>query len=360
MRASHRRSGFTLIELLVVTGLILVLATLTVAVISKVRDDDAAREGADKMQGWLLMAKQWALRDQTARGVRLVADSSGNVTQALFIEEPDPFVGPAGSGVLVRNVTDIKPILPDGFLPSLFSTFGSQLVWRPELQGGVVVTAYQGTIDFSGGWWKLGDPWPPTDPTNLPKWPVQVGDLIEFGSGINATVFRILDIQQTVTNSANPNPAIALITGPPSNVAGTNAGINQYVAGADFRIVRQVRPKAGEMALQLPNRCAMSATAVAAYGGYLPAGPAAGVYDIIFEPTGVVRGATRPIQLWFVDTSKDKPSAGTFGGPQFIVSVNVRTGLVATSLVDVTPKPGDPTKYADPFSFTRDGKASGL
>src|SRR5207253_342875 len=59
-RFAQRRPGFTLIELLVVIGLILALATLTVAVVGNSMDQDRVRQGADQMQGWLVMAKQWA------------------------------------------------------------------------------------------------------------------------------------------------------------------------------------------------------------------------------------------------------------------------------------------------------------
>lgn len=349
MRATQRRSGFTLIELLVVTGLILVLATLTVAVVSRVRDEDVARQGADKMQGWLLMAKQWALRDQAPRGLRMTANAAGEVVDAQFIEQPDDFVGPAGSGILVSNVVDIPPA--PTYLPGLFLT-GPPTYWRPELQGGVVVIAYQGTIDFSGGWSSGG---------NMAKWPVQIGDLIEFGSGSKATTFRILDIQIT-----QPSPGqIALVTGPPLNGAVIRPNLPKYVAGADFRIVRQVRPKAGELALQLPAKCVMSALSVNNYGGLIPAGPTAGVYDIVFDPAGSVRNATRPVQLWFADLSRDRPASSSatnpvYGGLQFIITINAQTGLISNNPLDATPSPTNPALYNDPFSFTRDGRTTGI
>src|SRR5438094_6870141 len=113
MNLPRNRAGFTLIELLVVTGLILVLATLTVGIVANSMDRDRVRQGADQMQGWLVMAKQWAMRNKVPTGIRLVPDpTTGLITQAQFIEQPDDFNGPAQASLNVWN--DSQAPLPFG------------------------------------------------------------------------------------------------------------------------------------------------------------------------------------------------------------------------------------------------------
>jgi prepilin-type N-terminal cleavage/methylation domain-containing protein len=72
------RTGFTLVELLVVMSLVVVLAGLTVAVAeSGAFGSQKVVSAADRASGWLLIAKQRALRDQRPRGVRFLL-SPGN------------------------------------------------------------------------------------------------------------------------------------------------------------------------------------------------------------------------------------------------------------------------------------------
>ncbi len=97
--------GFTLIEMLVVIGIILTLATLTVAFLPKITNYQKVQQGAGQVQGWLLTAKQRATRDHYPRGIRLVVPATsdplyGNVVRDLqYVEQPDDFTG----GVLTVN-----------------------------------------------------------------------------------------------------------------------------------------------------------------------------------------------------------------------------------------------------------------
>src|SRR5262245_30002420 len=85
-----RRRGFTLVEMLVVLGLNLLLITLALALVPAINDKRAAARCADQLQGWLLIAKQRAMRDQAPRGLRLIPESptSGFVRALEYVEQP--------------------------------------------------------------------------------------------------------------------------------------------------------------------------------------------------------------------------------------------------------------------------------
>src|SRR5262245_52821403 len=82
-----RRAGFTLTELLVVIGLILVLASLLLMVNFKTVDQRRVLRAADQLQGWLLIAKQRAIRDRAPRGIQISASG----TELTYMEQPEPW-----------------------------------------------------------------------------------------------------------------------------------------------------------------------------------------------------------------------------------------------------------------------------
>src|SRR5438552_197842 len=92
-KSKMSRSGFTLVEMIVVIGIMVVLMALAVAVIPRVQERSKAARGADQLQGWLLIAKQTALRDRFPRGIRLnaIVDTDANIVHAhqlQYIEQP--------------------------------------------------------------------------------------------------------------------------------------------------------------------------------------------------------------------------------------------------------------------------------
>src|SRR5438552_67707 len=96
------RSGFTLVELLVVIILILTLAAIAVAFVPRVNERRRAAQGAEQLQGWLLQAKQRALRDRVPTGIRLqpgtrlptaTVPNTLFVTDLQYIQKPDDFGG---------------------------------------------------------------------------------------------------------------------------------------------------------------------------------------------------------------------------------------------------------------------------
>src|SRR5207244_11957833 len=64
------RAGFTLVEMLVVLAIIAALAALTVGVLRPYREGHLLTVGANQLQGWLINARQYALRDRVSTGLR--------------------------------------------------------------------------------------------------------------------------------------------------------------------------------------------------------------------------------------------------------------------------------------------------
>src|SRR4051794_15234051 len=86
-RGTRRRPGFTLVELLVAMGIMVLLATLIVALAPSFKDRQKTQKGADQLQQWLLSSKRMAARAQSPRGLRIMPvdikfQSTGTVTQA--------------------------------------------------------------------------------------------------------------------------------------------------------------------------------------------------------------------------------------------------------------------------------------
>src|SRR5437899_4734829 len=73
LRIVGRQRAFTLVEMLVVLGLMLVLAALAIAFIPRMNERAKTPRGASQLQMWLLIARQWAKRDNTPTGIRLQA-----------------------------------------------------------------------------------------------------------------------------------------------------------------------------------------------------------------------------------------------------------------------------------------------
>jgi prepilin-type N-terminal cleavage/methylation domain-containing protein len=79
--------GFTLVELLVSISIMLILATISLAVVRNIFDADRVVEAASSFRAMLEGARSRAIRAQEARGVRLLLDKNDNriVTSAVFV-----------------------------------------------------------------------------------------------------------------------------------------------------------------------------------------------------------------------------------------------------------------------------------
>jgi prepilin-type N-terminal cleavage/methylation domain-containing protein len=268
---SRRRPAFTLVELLVVVTIILVLAGIAVLFVPSLADKQRASEGASQLQGWLLIAKQKALRDQGPRGIRLNPNMgklpqypAHYVTDLQYIEQPPDFTG--------GLITAIDPM-------SKTVTFTG--------------------VDFTGGF---------GDPTLAP---VQAGDYLEIKGG--GSVYQITQV---------PSPTSLTLFSTPAAVS---------TPTWQYRIIRQARILAGEDELQMPQNVAIdlklsrAGSQVNVFSGQ--------PIDILFSPSGTVIGqvaAYDKLALWVKDTTL----ADTEGEPT-LIAVFSRTGLLASYPVDL-------------------------
>lgn len=326
------RQAFTLVEMLVTVSIFLFLATLTVAFMPKITEKQRATRGASQLQGFLAVAKQWAKRDQSLRGIRLLP---GNDAACLNPPYRDSTGAVRSDWVHEIQYVDQPPDWSDS-TKSLTGTFSGT---------SYVVTATSGyTIDFFGGF----------AATDSSLWPVQVGDYFQWtgtgGTDPNLIVFRVTGVTSTTLTCYT-----TLTTG--TSTSGTN-----------WSVIRAPRPRAGEAPLSLPDNVAIDVSTNVSYSNSLGSGVTSTGYtpppyvDILFDPSGAISrwsGASDKIQLWVRDISQD-PVAGTtskFNGDQLLITIYVRTGLIAAHPVDVT---SSGTSYTNPYSFTQDGRSSGF
>jgi len=334
-----RGSGLTLVELLVVMIIMLTLMGIGVYTVFTFQSGQQVGSGSDQLQGWLLIARQKALRDQIPRGVRLQAidSTTGNAvdvdptsktglqyaTQLQYIEQAADFKG----GVL-RSVTAV----------------GNSL-YQVKFTG----------VDFTGGY-GVG--------ISTQLWPVQRNDTLEIGvkSGNQFTIQTVVDMVTLVV--------IAVPNGPvPSTPFATS----------NYRILRAPRPLASEATLQMPGTIVIDFaprqtgpntfdvhSKLQADMTHLPAQH----YDILFAPSGAVvapggNGTYANLDggqiiLWVRDIGDDpnNPKADTVGEQRLIV-IYTRTGFIAAHPVYPT-KDSSGSYYTDPYYFVRDGQSSGL
>jgi len=345
----NTRRGFTLLELLVVMALIMVLASLALVFSPRMAEDQRSVRAADMTAGWLLVAKHRAVRDQQARGVRLVPsqdmlNNSGNtwVKEMVYIERPVDYRGGTLTTTIPAGVTVPAP-------------------WNlPQYKGSAVFIT--GKDLTNGG--------PPNQPI--------VGDVANYQMRDYLVLDKLEPIpynthliyQETYYPAAGGTLLLL------ANSAGTlpsvfNSGVPfNGLASTEFRFVRSARPMAGEPVLQLPRDMIVDLNPNIA-----PSGPAPGggpsflsalsnpppfpvdAYDIMFNPGGQVIGSNAlngKIILRVRNSSR--PSTD---GDQLYVVVYTASGLIATHPVNMTVNGGTGTLLS-PYSFLLDGNSSGF
>ena len=317
-----RRSGFTLVEMLVAIGILTVIATLSVAVIPKIQERAKASRGGDQLQGWLLEAKQMALRDRAPRGIRLFVDlSTKMVLTAQYIQQPDNFTG------------------------------GAIQFDNPTMAGANMFKASFIGVDITGGLSSINPSTGLPYALNDPVWPVQPGDFILVQGGVSHQI-------TTVVGPSGATPAF-ILTVPtlqypnatqlwdPVNLPPAPAP--NYIA-FNYTIIRQPRPMIGEPLLQLPDDVGIDPTLSLADS--LPLSSLGGVYDIVFSPSGTLTGTLgngfSRIILWVRDYTQDIDQPGQMP----LICVFCRTGRTG----------GFPNNYqnGNPYLYVLDPRATGL
>jgi type II secretory pathway pseudopilin PulG len=313
------RTGFTLVEMLVVMGFLLVLATLTVAIAPRFQERQKVAKAADQLQGWLLIAKQRAKNDRAPTGVRIYVPSNQPLlsnqplaTDLAYIQRPDDFRPGAnpGGGFRWAQIAVPNP--------------GNQVVLTPPPPLQTL------PADFAGG----------AAPSNKALWPVQPGDYLEIKGGglLHQIVAPVLPNQLQVFSPF------------PYAIAPTD----------DYRIIREPRLLQGETPLQLAQDVAID-FAPSPYPLYATSNTSLGFprlvqantpLDILFAPSGALLKPVATgdkIMLWLRDPTQDAKNPGD----QILITIQVRTGLIAAH-------PVDPPPSTDPYSFAKDPRSSGL
>jgi len=279
-----------------------VIATLSVAVIPKLQERAKGSRGGDLLQGWLLEARQMALRDRAPRGLRLFVDPATNmVLTAQYIQQPDNLTGGA-CVVDTSNPNVLNHVLFQPFLP----------LNQPALD----VTGGQGTA-------------------NSGLWPIQPGDYLQIQGG-QAHLIASVDVA---------NNAVFTVTAVwgPANLPPTQT--------TNYAIIRQPRPMTGEQLLQLPDDVGIDPTLSVADS--TPLSSLGNTYDIVFTPSGTLTGplgnASSKIILWVRDYTQDLNDQP---GQMPLIAVFCRTGRTG----------GFPNNYqnGNPYLYVLDPRATGL
>jgi hypothetical protein len=368
-----QRAAYTLIELMVVVGLIVLLATLTVAVAnSSLIDSYKIVGGADRISGWLLTAKQRALRDKTPVGVRLLRDTENPnfIRQAQLVEMPTLYAPnqdsdlnklPIGAPFVAIRYTSPPPATNPNLIQESVVWNAATNSWLP---GPVEVGVYL--------YW----------PNNVSPYPsftagmdVQVGDLLRIGelntthriTAVNVVAapswfptmpagqviklsLAISEVRLTVGQQYPPSPPYPTNLLPATQATVPVAGTPQMyptgyppVGGANFfmsyyfGLYRGSRPILGEPLLQLPANMAvdvtpfqdmaplnaLSAGDTLALSQNVPVNQV-GDLEIVFNPNGTVlfanAGSSGKIILWLRDTRNSTVP------PLMVTNYNAATG----------------------------------
>lgn len=352
MTRTARRAGFTLVELLVVIALIIVLAALTAAVVQTgMLTSQKVVSAADRASGWLLIAKQRALRDGAPRGVRfLMTDAGGGffrVTDAQYIESPEPWIPNPDSNPNGARLAFVYRLngAGNGIEPPprlyFFGTAADVSDFQNRVsRGDMIVLPLMGTS------FQISNILPAANEFQFQGAPVSQAIRIEL------VTFPDLAAGHTPQALAGPPPMATMLTD-------------------KFAIQPQARPLLGEPTVQLTGNTVIDFRVAAPTTtlGVTPVAPAGQqpFFDILFAPAGsVMNTGADPglIFLWVRDpdlTPHPRLPTDAAGynaaGEQVLVTIYTQTGLISTH-------PVKPPPYADPanepYQFARDGADSGL
>jgi prepilin-type N-terminal cleavage/methylation domain-containing protein len=325
-----KRAAFTLIEMMVVISIMVTLATLAALFIPSLKQSNNSAKAAQMVQGQLTHSKQRAMRDQAPRGIRLIpsVDDPTVCSEIAFTEQPPDlaFNHNYQSGPGVNQIVTYALYKKQATMATTFDNF--RLYWLP-----------QGLIQ-------------PVDP-RLPSYPgvkrpsasgIELGDYIEFTVGPIVYSSQILGV---VDGPTTADDHLVLQKPVPSILDNPIAPLSLNNVITNFRIIRSIRPLAGEDTVQLPPNMVIDLTlsrptpTTSWYGlpGIAPAS------DIVFNSSGGVAANGGQNIILYLRPLDGKPDQHS------VIVIHAVTGQIVVHPV----APG-----ADPYYFTRDGRGSGL
>jgi hypothetical protein len=425
--------------MLVVIFLIVILATLAVAIVPRFQEQARAARGADQLQGWLLIAKMRAKREGHPVGLRLqvpiVAHATGPINAVPNVPVAanlDAVMGTSGYGDFWRiqqyswlvvadndaglnaEVVQVRSVAGTT-IQAVFAYTHNNAASKPavRLLGHVTTLQYIEQPDDLVITWKdetgstttrplivqnktaVLQPWPQTPPpvpnpappdfsggfsqAQQDQWPVQPGDFLELYGG--GQVHQITSWPTQVAPGPPGYPAQPAYIGQLSlysAVPNTTTALTTH----QWRIIRSPRVLKGEADLAMPQGVIVDVGTNYAsglgtdkvWGNQLPVDPRMGNIDILFSPAGAVvsRGPMgSSIILWVRDIGQGESSQTyqfntTYGfndpnnpvylGSPTLVTVYTATGFIAAHPVDVSGA----VNNNNPYTFTQDGRSSGL
>jgi hypothetical protein len=284
--------------MLVAVGIIVTLATMTVLLMPRVNEQQRAARGAQLLQGWLTIARQWAIRDQSPRGLQWT--TSGTFSDQLYYVQQ-----------------------PENFVPMSLNTTTNILSANP-------LVAYSPPGDPTQPGLKFPSPLFPSGPTGVQQYdylliPGEPAHRIKLNNG----------------NVLALDSAISIPSGQPSRE------LPQYW------IVRQPQPVANEPQLQsqLPRDIAID-NLYSQMPPPLTMGTTS-LYTIMFGPSGAVTGSGAAYDKIIVYVRDSTLSSYTDGAPT-LITIYTRTGFIAAHPVNTD------TSLGDVYYFTTLNQASGM
>lgn len=301
----RRAAGFTLVELLVAMAVIVVLATIAIAVVPSAIEQDRTADAAATIQQHLIIAKARATREQNGRGIRFILDGGLNdpirasaqgadgvryggfySTEMQYIEAA-PTLVPNPLGLTTKDpVTNLDPPYVD-----LSNGLTFTLKNMPDTSEAILVMQND-----------LGARW-------FPKLICPELGRDSFGRPLR---FEIYDLQKTGT----PNEWNLVVGYDPPNLPPANTLLGAGTAQRSYRfaIEPRSRPILGEPNIPLPKNVCVDLNAnVSVPGASDPSGRGQPIdFEVMFAPNGQVTDpqTAGSIYLWVRDYSKLDPANG--------------------------------------------------